>query len=48
MMKMMSELMMDDDEFFCGMGDRRKAFSLFPARTIVRGPHHHESPIRRE
>ena len=23
-------------------------FALFPSGTIVRGPHHHESPIRSE
>ena len=39
--------------FFCGMVDRRKAFSerrlaLFPAGTIARDPHHCESPTRRE
>ena len=33
---------------FCGMVDRRKAFiALFPAGTIVRDPHHRESPTRR-
>ena len=32
--------------YFCGMVDRRKA--LFPAGTIVRDPHHRESPTRRE
>ena len=31
--------------FFCGMVDRRKAF---PAGTIVRDPHHRESPTRHE
>ena len=36
----------DDDELFCGMVDRQKA--LFPAGTIVRSPHHRESPTRRE
>ena len=39
----------DDDDGFCGMVDRRKAFiALFPAGTIVRDPHHRESPTRRE
>ena len=33
---------------FCGMVDRRKALALFPAGTIVRDPHHLESPTRRE
>ena len=33
---------------FCGMVDRRKAFSLIPAGTIVRDPHHRKSPTRRE
>ena len=36
---------------FCGMVDRRKAFSpisRFPSGTIVRDPHHHESPTRCE
>ena len=38
----------DDDELYCGMADRQKTFSLFPAGTIVRDPHHSESPTRRE
>ena len=33
---------------FCGIVDRRKAFVLFPDETIVRDPHHRESPTRRE
>ena len=33
---------------FCGTVDRLKAFSLFPAGTIVRDPHHRKSPTRRE
>ena len=33
---------------FCGMVDRRKAVSLISAGTIVRDPHHRESPTRRE
>ena len=31
---------------FCGVVGRRKA--LFPAGSIVRDPHHRESPTRRE
>ena len=31
---------------FCSMVDRRKALALFPVRTIVRDPHHRESPTR--
>ena len=38
----------DDAEFFCGMVDQRKAFSLFPAGTVVRDPHRRESPTRHE
>ena len=34
--------------YFLGIVDRRNAFSLFPAGTIVRHPHHRESPTRRE
>ena len=45
MMMMMMMMMMN---CFCGMVDRRNAFSLFPAGTIVRDPHHRESPIRSE
>ena len=39
----------DDDDFFCGMVliDKRR-LALFPAGTIVRDPHHRESPTRRE
>ena len=39
----------DDDDFFCGMDvtDKRR-LALFPAGTIVRDPHHRESPTRRE
>ena len=33
---------------FCGMIDRRKAFSLISSRIIVRDPHYSESPTRRE
>ena len=36
----------DDDELFLCMVDRRKA--LFPAETIVRDTHSHESPTRCE
>ena len=32
---------------FCGMVDQRR-LALFPAGTIVRDPHHLESPTRRE
>ena len=38
----------DDDEFFCSMVNRRKALALFPAETIVRDPHHGESPARND
>ena len=38
----------DDDEFFCSMVNRRKALALFPAKTIVRDPHHGESPARND
>ena len=44
-MMMMMMMMMN---CFCGMVDRRKAFSLIRAGTIVRDPHHCESPTRRE
>ena len=39
----------EDDELFCGMvlTDER-LLALFPAGIIVRDPHHHESPTRRE
>ena len=33
---------------FCGMVDRRKLLTLFPAGIIVRNPHHRESPTLRE
>ena len=33
---------------FCGMADRRKVLNLIPAGTIVRDPHHRESPTRRK
>ena len=33
---------------FCGVDDRQKAFSLFPAGTIVGDPHHRKSPTRRK
>ena len=33
---------------FCGIVDRRKEFRLISAGTIVRDPHHRESPTRRE
>ena len=41
MMKMMMNC-------FCGMVDRRKACSLFPAGTIVRDRHNRKSPTRRK
>ena len=31
---------------FRGMVGQQKSFILFPAGTIVRDPHHRESPIR--
>ena len=45
MMMMMMMMMMN---CFCGLVDRRKTFTLFPVRPIVRDPHHCESPTRRE
>ena len=33
---------------FCGMVDRRKAFSIISSQDIVRDAHHRESPTRRE
>ena len=39
----------DDDvghELFCGMVNRRKAFSLISSRAIVIDPHHRESLTR--
>ena len=41
-------MMMMIMNFFCGMVDRRKAFSLISSRTIVRDPHHRESPTWRD
>ena len=38
----------DDDEFLCSMVNRRKVLALFPAETIVRDPHHGESPARND
>ena len=38
----------DDDELFLWYGWPTKGLALFPARTIARDPHHHESPTRRE
>ena len=38
----------DDDELFCGMVDHRRHLALFPARTIVKEPHHQKSPTRHE
>ena len=33
---------------FCDMVDRRRCLALFQAGTIVRDPHHHESPTHHE
>ena len=38
----------DDDELFLWYGWPTKGVALFPAGTIVRDPHHRESPTRRE
>ena len=38
----------DDDELFLWYGWPTKGVALFPAGTIVRDPHHCESPTRRE
>ena len=45
---MMMTMMMMIMNCFCGMADRRKVLSLIPAGTIVRDPHHRESPTRRD
>ena len=45
MMVMMMMVMMKMMHCFCGMVDR---LVLFPAGTIVRDPHHRESPTRCE
>ena len=37
----------DDDELFLWYGWPTKGVALFPAGTIVRDPHHRESPTRR-
>ena len=37
----------DDDDLFLWLTDERR-LALFPAGTIVRNPHHLESPTRRE
>ena len=37
----------DDDELFLWYGWPTKGVALFPAGTIVRDPHHCESPTRR-
>ena len=42
---MYDELMMN---CFWGMVDQRRLLALFPAGTIVRDPHHCESPTRCE
>ena len=44
MMMMMMMMMMN---CFCGMADRRKSLSLFPAVSISRDSHHRKSPTRR-
>ena len=41
-------MMMMMMNFFCGVVDQRQSLALFPAGTIVRDPHHRESPTRRE
>ena len=33
---------------FCGMVTDERRVALFPAGTIVRDPHHRESPTRHE
>ena len=38
----------EDDELFSWYGWLTKDVALFPARTIVRDPHHHEPPTHRE
>ena len=38
----------EDDELFAWYGWLTKGVALFPARTIVSGPHHHESPTHSE
>ena len=48
MMMMMMTMMMMIMNCFRGMVERRKAFSLFPAGTIVTDPHHRESSTRYE
>ena len=48
MMMMMMMMMMITIICFCGMVDRRKRVTLFPAGTIVRDLHHHESSTRCE
>ena len=44
MMMMMVMMMMKN--CFCGMVADEKRLALFLAGTIVRDPHHHESPTR--
>ena len=44
-MMMMMMLMMN---CFCDMVDQKRRLALFPARTIIRDPHHREFPTRRE
>ena len=38
----------DDDELFLWYGWPMKGGALFPTGTVVRDPHHRESPTRRE
>ena len=47
-MMMMMMMMMMIMNCFCGMVDQPKAFTLIPAGTIARGPHHRESLTRDE
>ena len=47
MMMMMMMMMMVMMNYFCGMVDEGH-LALFSAGTIVRDPHHRESPIHRE
>ena len=41
-------MMMMMKNCFCGMVADEKRLALFLAGTIVRDPHHHESPTSRE
>ena len=44
---MMMMMMMMMVNCFCGMVDDKRRLDLFPAGTIIRGPHHRESLARR-